>query len=220
MSEKIKRRSTINFGLEGGGKSGGGGGRISGVLLDRDGVINRELGRAVRSWDEFEFLPGVFQAFQQLAVLEVPIVVLSNQSAIGRGWISSETVDEIHRQMIGEIRGVGGRIDDVMVCPHAPDSGCRCRKPQPGLLLDTALKHRFDLHRAVMVGDSHRDVQAAQLAGAIPVMVRSGHDIPPGLEEKLNGEKVKIFSDLGSAVEAMINGSLFPPEGIERRENI
>jgi D-glycero-D-manno-heptose 1,7-bisphosphate phosphatase len=220
MRKATKRKSIFHSGAEGGGRSGVVGGKIAAIMLDRDGVVNRELGRAVRSWDEFEFLPGVFQAFQQLAMLQIPVVVLSNQSAIGRGWVSSETVDAIHREMMGRIRGAGGRIDDVMVCPHAPESECSCRKPKPGLLLETAIKHRFDLRWAVMVGDSHRDIEAAQAANAIPLMVRSGHAIPRKLEERLNRENVRVVADLVSAVTAIANGSVFPLTGGESRENL
>jgi D-glycero-D-manno-heptose 1,7-bisphosphate phosphatase len=179
---------------------------LAAVLLDRDGVINRELGRPVLSWDEFEFLPGVLDALQSLASLPVSIVVVSNQAAIGRGWVAVETVEDIHQRMVGVIQGTGGRVDDVVYCPHAPDAGCTCRKPLPGLLLGAAHKHGFNLERAVMVGDSHRDVQAAQTAGAIPVLVRSGHPVPPELEERLRGERVPVVADLAAVVEMLIEG--------------
>jgi D-glycero-D-manno-heptose 1,7-bisphosphate phosphatase len=179
-------------------------GPISALLLDRDGVINRELGRGVRCWDEFELLPCVIHAFQQLAPQPFPIVVLSNQAAIGRGWVTPETVAAIHRDMVRAIESAGGRIDDVLVCPHAPEVKCWCRKPRPGLLLEAARKYGFDLQRAVMVGDSYRDVQAAQAAGATPIMVRSGHAIPPKLEEMLIREQVSVVPDLVTAAEAIV----------------
>ncbi len=172
-------------------------GEISAVLLDRDGVINRELGRPVLAWDEFEFLPGVLRALQALAGLPIPIVVVSNQAAIGRGWVGAATVNDIHRRMTRAIQDAGGRVDEVVYCPHTPEADCPCRKPRPGLLLGAARKHRFDLARAVMVGDSYRDIQAAQAAGAVPIMVRSGHHIPRELEDQLRREQVQVVSDLG-----------------------
>jgi D-glycero-D-manno-heptose 1,7-bisphosphate phosphatase len=190
------------------------------VLLDRDGALNREMGRGVRSWQEFEFLPGVLRALRRLAALPVPIVVVSNQAAIGRGWVSADTVAGIHRRMLRAVRRAGGRIDDVMVCPHAPEAGCLCRKPRPGLLLGAAQKYGFDLRRAVMVGDSHRDVQAAQAAGAIPVLVRSGHAVPPDLEELLNRERVRILRDLPSVVDVIVDCVPFPLAGGERTEKL
>jgi D-glycero-D-manno-heptose 1,7-bisphosphate phosphatase len=179
-------------------------GNVSALLLDRDGVINRELGRPVISWAEFEFLPGVLGAFRALAELPVPIVVVSNQAAIGRGWVGSETVDDIHQRMVRAIQEAGGRVDEVMYCPHVPDADCWCRKPRPGLLLAAAKRHGFDLARAVLVGDSYRDVQAAQAAGAIPILVRSGHSIPLELEEQLRREQVEVVADLGTVAEAIV----------------
>src|SRR5947209_2398900 len=125
---------------------------VAAVLLDRDGVINRELGRFVPTWEEFEFLPGVLEALRLLAGLRVPIVIVTNQSAIGRGWTSAEQIADIHRRMLQIIEAAGGRVDEVLVCPHAPDRGCPCRKPRPGLLLQAAQTHRFDLRRAVLIG--------------------------------------------------------------------
>jgi D-glycero-D-manno-heptose 1,7-bisphosphate phosphatase len=188
---------------------------ISALLLDRDGVINRELGRSVRTWQEFEFLPGVLDALRRLADLPAPILVLSNQSAIGRGWVSTRIVDGVHQRMIREVRSAGGRIDDVAVCPHAPEANCACRKPKPGLLLMMASKHRFDLRRAVMVGDSHRDVEAANAAGAIPILVRSGHPIPPSLEERLKNERTRVMPDLVAVAGAILTRSLLLPNGGE-----
>ena len=179
-------------------------GDISALMLDRDGVINRELGRAVLRWEEFEFLPAARDALRRLAQLPVPILVLSNQSAIGRGWVRAETVDKIHARMILDIHSAGGRIDDVVICPHAPEEGCPCRKPQPGLLLRTAAKHQFDLRRAVMVGDSYGDVQAAQAVGATPVMVRSGHAIPPEVLALLQRQSVRVVADLAAFAEDIV----------------
>jgi D-glycero-D-manno-heptose 1,7-bisphosphate phosphatase len=181
---------------------------LSAVLLDRDGVINRELGRAVRSWEEFEFLPGALAALRQLALLPVPILVISNQSAIGRGWMSLEAVEGIHCRMLSAIQAAGGRIDEVAICPHAPETGCPCRKPRPGLLLETARKHGFDVSRAVLVGDAHRDVQAAQAAGAMPILVRSGHPIPLALERQLRRERVPVLPDLVGVAQALVTGVL------------
>lgn len=181
--------------------------KVSAVLLDRDGVVNRELGRSVLTWEEFEFLPGVLATFVRLAALGVPVVVVSNQSAVGRGWVEAPEVDAIHRRMVAAIRDAGGRIDDVLVCPHAPEDDCACRKPRPGMLLDAAAKHRFDLSQAVLVGDSYRDIQAALEADVFPIMVRSGHPIPAECEELLNRDRVPVVPDLAAAAEIILNGS-------------
>lgn len=151
------------------------------ILLDRDGVINRELGHAVLRWDEFEFLPQALEALAQLARLPVPIVVVSNQSAIGRGWTSLETVRDIHERMLRAVREAGGRIDDVLICPHAPEAGCACRKPLPGLLLEAARKFKFEPRRAIMIGDMPKDVEAAQAVGARAFLIRLDRQRPPGV---------------------------------------
>ncbi|HMN31307.1 MAG TPA: HAD-IIIA family hydrolase, partial [Caldilineaceae bacterium] len=93
---------------------------IQAIFLDRDGVINRERSDYVKAWSEFEFLPGVLTALSQLAQLGVPILVISNQSAIGRGLASPAIVDEIHQRARAIIEGAGGRIDAFFVCPHHP----------------------------------------------------------------------------------------------------
>lgn len=144
------------------------------ILLDRDGVINRERADYVKSWQEFEFLPGVLPALQQLATLALPIVVITNQSAIGRGILAPAVVTAIHQQLTTAVAASGGRIDGFFVCPHHPDAGCVCRKPQPGLLLQAAQHFAFSLAEAVFIGDAITDYAAACAAGCQSILVRSG----------------------------------------------
>jgi D-glycero-D-manno-heptose 1,7-bisphosphate phosphatase len=145
------------------------------VFLDRDGVINRDRRDYVRSWEEFEFLPGVLEAFRVLAPGPHRIVVVSNQSAIGRGLVSREAVDGIHARMIEAVRLGGGRIDAVYYCPHRPEEDCLCRKPRPGLLLRAARELDIDLPGSWLIGDDLRDLESAVAAGVRPVLVRTGH---------------------------------------------
>lgn len=144
------------------------------IFLDRDGVINRNRPDHVKSWPEFEFLPGALEALRNLARLGWPIVVISNQGVIGRGLVSCDTVDMINAQMIDEVRCAGGRIDAVFHCPHRPGENCSCRKPRPGLLLYAAHHLRLDLSCSFMVGDAETDVFAAQAVGCRPVLVKTG----------------------------------------------
>ncbi len=145
------------------------------VFLDRDGVINRDRPDYVKSWEDFEFLPGVLDAFRVLASGPHQVVVVSNQSCIGRGLVSRETVDEIHARMTEAIRRSGGRIDTVYYCPHRPDEDCPCRKPRPGLILSAARELDIDLTASWLIGDDLRDLEAAKAAGVRPVLVRTGH---------------------------------------------
>jgi D-glycero-D-manno-heptose 1,7-bisphosphate phosphatase len=144
------------------------------IFLDRDGVINRNRADHVKTWSEFEFLPGALNALQLLAQLQRPIVVVSNQAAIGRGLATRESVEEIHQQMRRMVARSGGRIDSVLYCPHRPEEACGCRKPEPGLLLYAAQKFNIDLQRSVLVGDAVSDLKAAVAVGCKPILVKSG----------------------------------------------
>lgn len=144
------------------------------IFLDRDGVINRNRPDHVKSWAEFDFLPGVLTALRRLAQLEWPVVVISNQAVVGRGLVSQQAIDEINAHMINLVQNVGGRIDRVFYCPHRPEENCCCRKPQPGLLLKAAEEMKLDLARSFFVGDAESDVMAAKAAGCRPVLVKTG----------------------------------------------
>jgi D-glycero-D-manno-heptose 1,7-bisphosphate phosphatase len=171
------------------------------VFLDRDGVINEERPDYVKSWDEFVFLPGVISALHTLAKLAVPILVISNQSAIGRGLVTQEIVDQIHRKVQLIAQRVGGRIDNFFICPHHPNNGCDCRKPKPGLLHTAALSYQLDLAQCVFVGDSITDFYAAQAAGCRSILVktgRQGSQLPHFVRNNLSAS---LVNDLAAAVE-------------------
>ena len=144
------------------------------IFIDRDGVINRNRQDYVKSWSEFEFLPGAIDGLRRLSQVGWPIIVVSNQSAVGRGLVESQTVDEINARMVSAIRRAGGRVDDVLYCPHTPEDNCACRKPLPGLFFQAAGRYNIDLSRSYMIGDAACDVQAAHAAGCKPVLVRTG----------------------------------------------
>jgi D-glycero-D-manno-heptose 1,7-bisphosphate phosphatase len=125
----------------------------------------------VRSWAEFEFLPGSLEAMRRLRSAGERVLVLTNQAAVGRGQMSPGELDEIHDRMRAEVEAAGGLIDGVLACVHRPDEGCRCRKPAPGLFYRAAGEMRVDLRRSVMIGDAWSDVQAAHAAGCRAVWV-------------------------------------------------
>ncbi len=170
------------------------------ILLDRDGVINRERPDYVKNWAEFEFLPGVLEALRRLAALEWPILVITNQSAIGRGIVTSTTVHDIHRRMIAAVEAAGGRVDAVFVCPHHPDDACECRKPRPGLLYQAARQFQLRLADCYFVGDTMADYQAARAAGCRPILVQSGRQgaqLPQLLDD---AAAVPLVANLQAAV--------------------
>jgi D-glycero-D-manno-heptose 1,7-bisphosphate phosphatase len=148
------------------------------IFLDRDGTLNRERADYVKSWQEYEWLPGALDALAMLATLAVPILVVTNQSAIGRGILDSGVLHAIHAQAQAAAQAAGGRLDDFLICPHAPADSCACRKPKPGLLLDAAMRYNLDLRRCVFVGDSLTDMQAAAAAGSAWLLVRTGRQGP------------------------------------------
>ena len=141
------------------------------IFLDRDGVINVNRDDYVKSWDEFQFLPTVLEALALLASMPALIVIVTNQSAVGRGIIPRVTLDDIHRRMLRIIENNGGRIDAIYVCPHAPWENCPCRKPRPGLLLQAQRDLDIDLPASYLIGDRSTDIQAAQAVGAHTILI-------------------------------------------------
>ncbi len=194
---------------------------VQAVLLDRDGVINQERADYVKSWEEFEFLPSVLPALTRLAELARPILVISNQSAIGRGLTTRDRVDDIHRRLTHIIEANGGRVDGFYLCPHHPNFGCECRKPKPGLLLMAAKDFHLDLAKCVFVGDSITDYQAAQAAGCPSVLLETGRQ-GPQLHSLLaeHCTDTPIVSDLAAAVNLIITNGLsgVRPNGYEQTE--
>ena len=144
------------------------------VLLDRDGVINENPTHYVTRWGEFRFLPRALEALAALQRLGLQLAVVTNQSAVGRGLLAPETLDEIHRRMLERCARGGASIAGVFACPHAPWEGCDCRKPRPGLLVRAMAALGEPPERCVLIGDSDEDLLAAKAAGVPFVLVRTG----------------------------------------------
>jgi len=166
------------------------------VFLDRDGVINVRRDQYVLRWSEFRFLEGVLPALVKLTQYPVSIVVVTNQSAIGRGLLQECGMTFIHKQMMERIQQAGGRIDRIYVCPHRPDEGCSCRKPEPGLLLRAARELNLELESSYMVDDNPRDLQAAHVVGCKAVLI--GGELE---SETASGVVDWIAPDLAQAVD-------------------
>lgn len=144
------------------------------VFLDRDGVINENRSAYIRDWSDVEFLPGVFEALRRLAESDLSIVLVTNQSAVGRGIISHERALDVNRRIVAAVRAEGARIEGTYLCPHHPDDGCACRKPRPGLLLQAAADLGLDLAASYLIGDALSDVRAARAAGVRGLLVLTG----------------------------------------------
>ncbi len=147
------------------------------IFLDRDGVINVNRDDYVKSWDEFEFLPGVEDAIKKINRSEFALIIITNQSPIGRGIFDHETLDKIHKKMLDSLGGAGCHIDAIYYCPHKPDDGCDCRKPRPGLILRAASDFNIDLKNSWMIGDSDSDLQAGKNAGCKTAKVDSKNSL-------------------------------------------
>ena len=144
------------------------------VILDRDGTINRASDEFVKSPEEWLPLPGSLEAISRLNHAGFHVVLATNQSGLGRGLFDMAALNAVHSHMVKMVAAAGGRIDAIFYCPHAPDEGCTCRKPAPGLLHQIQDRYGIDLHGVPYVGDSLRDMQAAQAAGCAPHLVLTG----------------------------------------------
>ncbi len=172
------------------------------VFLDRDGVINYDRPDYVKSRDEFKFIPGSRKALALLADCGMQVILVTNQSAVGRGIITSAELERIHDYMLAEIKAAGGKIDAVFYCPHRPEDNCPCRKPRPGLLRQAAASYDLRLNQAILIGDSAKDIQAARAAGCnAACLVKTGNWQDALAELGTTGQSPdKVFADLLEAV--------------------
>lgn len=136
-----------------------------GIFLDRDGVIIEHRAGYVCTWKDVEIYPQALRALRRIKSSGFRIAIVTNQSAIGRELVSYESVSEINQRLIKQINDAGGRIDGLYLCPHVPEDGCACRKPQPGLIQQAAFELDIDLNQSILIGDNLTDLQAGQTAG-------------------------------------------------------
>ena len=140
---------------------------IPALFLDRDGVIIENRDAYVRSWEDVTFIPDVLRALAKISQSPFPILIVTNQSAIGRGILTLAQAQDINRQILETIRLNDGRVDDIYICPHTPANHCDCRKPEPGLFLRAAADYSIDLSHSIMIGDTLNDLLAGQNAGLV-----------------------------------------------------
>lgn len=148
------------------------------IFIDRDGVINcRRPDDYVLDWSQFIFVPGIRVALKQLASLRLPMIVISNQAAVGKGLLDPAGLEEITAQMHRVLLEDGTSLAAAYYCTHKADENCDCRKPKPALLQAAADDFNIDLSRSIFIGDSDTDAQAARAAGCAPVLF--GPDVGP-----------------------------------------
>ncbi|MAZ66887.1 MAG: D-glycero-beta-D-manno-heptose-1,7-bisphosphate 7-phosphatase [Kangiellaceae bacterium] len=169
------------------------------VILDRDGVINVDTEDFIRSPADWIAIPSSLEAIAKLNNAGYKVVIATNQSGIARGYFDEYDLKAIHHKMKKAIEEAGGHIDFIAHCPHGPDDGCTCRKPLPGLLDQIEAHYHCSLEDVPFVGDSLRDLQAAEAHGAQPILVKTGN----GLKTKANpdfNQQTPTYDDLASFV--------------------
>jgi D-glycero-D-manno-heptose 1,7-bisphosphate phosphatase len=151
------------------------------VILGRDGILNEYREEHVTTPEEWQPVPGALEAVARINHAGWHVVVATNQSGIGRGMIDMAAVNTVHAHMNRQLQVAGARLDAVFFCPHTDQDACDCRKPKPGMLLDVGRRYGIDLANVPVLGDTARDLIAAQAAGCEPHLVLSGRaaKLPP-----------------------------------------
>ena len=181
------------------------------VFLDRDGTVNKEVG-LIRHPENICLIPGTAEAIKRLNQSGWLTIVVTNQPVIARGEISRLQLDSIHARLDYKLGLEGAYLDDVRYCPHHPDSGypgevselkikCRCRKPEPGLLLDAIHDFSIDPSKSWMVGDSTTDIEAGRRAGIKTALVRTGWS---GADAKHFVQPELVATDVADAIDRIL----------------
>jgi D-glycero-D-manno-heptose 1,7-bisphosphate phosphatase len=153
------------------------------ALVDRDGTVNEEIGYVLHP-AELRLIPGAADALRRLRDLGLGIVVITNQSPIGRGLLTEQRLADIHDRLRELLADAGASVDGFEVCPHAPDERCECRKPAPGMVERAARTYGFDPAGAFVIGDHAGDMRLGRAVGATTILVLTGH----GEEERAKAE--------------------------------
>jgi D-glycero-D-manno-heptose 1,7-bisphosphate phosphatase len=171
-------------------------------MVDRDGVINEDSDEYVKSIAEWRPIAGSLEAISALTRAGYRVVVVTNQSGVGRGLFDEATLGAIHRHMLGAVRAVGGDLAGIYYCPHTPADDCDCRKPRPGLFTRLEVELGVTVRGAPYVGDKVSDIDAAEAVGARPMLVRSGRGRAAAAEAMRRG--VVVFDDLAAVARALL----------------
>ena len=183
------------------------------IILDRDGVINKDSNAYIKMPVEWAPLPKSLEAIARLNQAGYKIVVITNQSAVGRGYCSLETLKEIHGKMETMLAQHSGKIAKIYFCPHTPEDNCNCRKPKTGMFAQVAADYNIDLHDVINIGDSLRDMQAGTAIGCTNYLVKTGNGLQTlsTLEKNSATENqvknIKAFADLADATDYILRFS-------------
>jgi D-glycero-D-manno-heptose 1,7-bisphosphate phosphatase len=172
------------------------------VMIDRDGVINEDSGEFIKSVAEWQPIKGSLEAIASLHRAGWTVVVVTNQSGVGRGLYDEATLAQIHEHMRARVRAAGGELAGVYYCPHLPDAGCECRKPKPGMFRALERELGVSVLGAPYIGDRLSDIEAADAVGARPMLVRTGTGA--ATVALLGARKVPVFDDLAAAARSLL----------------
>ena len=160
--------------------------KLKTVFVDRDGVINQERSDYVKSISELEIYPNVSKNIKLLKDAGFLVIVITNQSAVNRGIITHEMINQIHNSIQDHLKKYGTFLDGFYYCPHVPDENCNCRKPKPGLLQKAILELNVDLNSSWMIGDSDSDIEAADSVGCKAIKISDSFSLDNAVEKILN----------------------------------
>jgi D-glycero-D-manno-heptose 1,7-bisphosphate phosphatase len=179
------------------------------VFLDRDGVINRNRDDYVRSIADWVPIPGSIEAVARLSGAGHPVIVVTNQSAVARGYCALADVEAVHALMRTRIEEAGGSLTGVYYCPHHPDEHCICRKPEIGMI-DRARAEHLLPSGGYLVGDAVSDMEMGRKAGLLTILVLTGRGAAQLLRMKSGGDPMpwKVAADLAEAVDIILGSAL------------
>lgn len=176
------------------------------VILDRDGVINHDSDDYIKSVDEWQPIEGSIKAIAQLKKAGYKVAIATNQSGIGRGYYSEETMHQMHQKLAQLLAAYDTNIDKIEFCPHLPDDNCHCRKPKPAMLNNIAKHFAADLSQTYFVGDTLSDLSTADHAGCLFALVKTGKG-ERVLKQVLSSKQHKntpVFNDLSEFVDTFL----------------
>jgi len=177
------------------------------IILDRDGVINEDSDNFIKSPEEFIPIKGSLSAIARLKQSNYSVVIATNQSGVGRGLFNIDMLNKIHEKLHRDLANLGVAVNAIFFCPHSPEDECDCRKPKPGMYYDISQRLNVELSSVISIGDSLRDIQAASLAGAFPVLVKTGKG-KRTIKKNVGLTNVPVYKDLSAVVDEILNGTL------------
>ena len=160
------------------------------IFLDRDGVINQERKDYVKKLDEFNILENTSDAINIIKSHGFLVIIITNQSAINRKLLSVKTLNKIHEKLQMYLKKYNTSFDGIYFCPHTPYENCECRKPKPGLILQAVNDFSIDISQSFMIGDSKKDIQAAENAGCMGILLKKDQTLLEVVVDLFESEKI------------------------------